>query len=87
MQVVPFLKEIYTNAENTRQVTPGGVKASSRGFSQLFNFNIASHFHSLNCTTGHNGYQRNGAALQERWAICRSRLRFYRRFLSLELEV
>lgn len=81
MQLVPFLKEIYTNAENTRQVTPGGVKASSRGFSQLFNFNITSHFHSLNCTT--------------KWSSPSSTLGnlpisatfFYLRFLSLELEV
>lgn len=64
MQLVPFLKGIYTDAENTRQVTPGGVKASV-SFSLL-------ELHS----GSQAGTNRNGAALQERWATCRSRLRF-----------
>lgn len=86
MQLVPFVKEIYTNVENTRQVAPGGVKASWRGFSQLFNFNIASHFHSLNCTTAHNGYQRNGTFKNIGQPADLGYV-FTEVFLSLELEV
>lgn len=55
MQLVPFLKEIYTNVENTRQVTPGGVKASSRGFFAVIQFQCRISFSLLEL---HNGSQR-----------------------------